>query len=229
MLLIFVAESRYCYCCWHVQVPKPEEPSGPLISSGASSHPHRPTAHRQLHHPYQPHLTSSTSTGGADTIGSSTSTVVSTMGSVSSVSSSPGSMPTLNQIHQQQQRTPQLETNHHQTLLLVSHNQPPPQAVSQLSQQRHNVQGASLGSDPGSGSVVSGLYSAARGGSGGGGVGGEGGGGTATGGWGVSSAPQPHPRVVYAVYKYMWATGDRKRSLSRLEGFTSMLSGRLKR
>lgn len=46
---------------------------------------------------------------------------------------------------------------------------------------------------------------------------------------GVTSASVPHPRVIYCTYKYMWATGDRQRSLKRLEGFTSMLQGRLKR
>lgn len=46
---------------------------------------------------------------------------------------------------------------------------------------------------------------------------------------GVTSASVPHPRVIYCTYKYMWATGDRQRSLNRLEGFTSMLQGRLTR
>lgn len=46
---------------------------------------------------------------------------------------------------------------------------------------------------------------------------------------GVTSTSVPHPRVTYCTYKYMWATGDRQRSLKRLEGFTSMLQGRLKR
>lgn len=45
----------------------------------------------------------------------------------------------------------------------------------------------------------------------------------------ATASGSPHPRVVYHTYKYMWATGDRERSLKMLEDFTSKLQGRLKR
>ena len=58
---------------------------------------------------------------------------------------------------------------------------------------------------------------------------GAGGGGAAPGAGVGVGVKAPNPRVVYHMYKYLWAVGDREKSLKRFQGFTSMLQGRFKR